>query len=149
MTEGLILVSACLSGRRCRYDGTAACSREVKQLVEQGKAVPFCPETAGGLSVPRLPAEIKGGSGGDVLEGKAKVINLLGQDVSAAYVRGAEKGVELARGLSIRRAILKEKSPACGVQVIYDGSFKSCLVKGEGVMTAALKAIGVHVEGNR
>lgn len=141
-----ILVSACLAGERCRYDGATKSCPEIETLVRQGKAVPFCPEITGGLSVPRLPAEIKGGTGEDVLAGKARVVNSCGQDVTTAYLLGAEEGVALAKRLGVRKAILQEKSPACGVQLVYDGSFQRRLCSGQGVFAAALAAAGIEVE---
>ncbi|MGI6129624.1 MAG: DUF523 domain-containing protein [bacterium] len=141
-----ILVSACLAGQRCRYDGQAKSCPKVEALVKAGKAVPFCPEVSGGLSTPRSPAEIQGGTGVDVLDGKGRVINANGQDVTAAYIRGAKLGVELAQRLGVRQAILKDKSPACGTKFIYDGSFQRKLRSGQGVIAAALAAVGIQVE---
>ncbi|HHT70251.1 MAG: DUF523 domain-containing protein [bacterium] len=146
MKAAPVLVSACLSGRRCRYDGAASGCPDIEAMVKEGRAVPFCPEVAGGLAVPRWPAEIQGGSGEDVLEGKARVVNSHGQDVTEAYVCGAQAGVALAQSLGVRQAILKEKSPACGVYLIYDGSFKRRLRQGQGVLAAALTATGIEVK---
>ncbi len=141
-----ILVSACLAGECCRYDGMAKSCPAIEALVKTGQAVPFCPEVKGGLTIPRPPAEIQGGTGADVLAGQARVINVNGQDVTEAYVRGAKLGVKLAKQLGVHRAILKEKSPACGTQLIYDGSFEHRLRPGQGVWAAALAAAGVAVE---
>jgi len=140
-----VLVSACLAGERCRYDGQEKRCAKVADMVARGEAVPFCPEMAGGLRTPRPPAEIRGGDGRDVLAGQARVVNREGQDVTAAYVAGARAGVELARRLGVRRAILKEHSPACGVKAIYDGSFRGRLRPGCGVLAAALAQAGIEL----
>ncbi|HHV08644.1 MAG TPA: DUF523 domain-containing protein [Firmicutes bacterium] len=146
MKAAPVLVSACLAGKRCRYDGAAKSCPKIESLVAEGRAIPFCPEVSGGLLVPRAPAEIQGGTGHDVLAGTARVINSCGQDVTAAYVRGSEAGVALAKHLGVRRAVLKEKSPACGVHLIYDGSFRRLLRPGQGVFAAALAAAGIEVD---
>jgi uncharacterized protein YbbK (DUF523 family) len=140
-----LLVSACLAGERCRYDGKEKRCAAIAEFVERGEAVPFCPEVAGGLSTPRPPAEIQGGDGRDVLAGRARVVNREGRDVTAAYVAGARAGVELARRLGVRRAILKEHSPACGVKAVYDGSFQGRLRPGCGVLAAALAQAGIEL----
>ncbi|NMA54948.1 MAG: DUF523 domain-containing protein [Firmicutes bacterium] len=146
MNTASVLVSACLGGKLCRYDGQIISCPRVEKLVRDGKAVPFCPEVAGGLAVPRPPAEIQGGDGKDVLQGRGWVQDIKGRDVTDAYLRGAQAGLALVQRLGIRRAILKEKSPACGVHSIYDGSFKNRLRKGRGVLAAALEAAGVELE---
>lgn len=143
--RALLLVSACLAGERCRYDGREKRCEKVAAMVARGEAVPFCPEVAGGLSTPRPPAEIQGGDGGDVLAGRARVVNREGEDVTAAYVAGACAGVELAQRLGVRRAILKEHSPACGVKAVYDGSFRGRLRPGCGVFAAALAQAGIEL----
>jgi uncharacterized protein YbbK (DUF523 family) len=145
MKKAPLLVSACLAGQCCRYDGKEKGYPPLKDLVARGAAVPFCPEVAGGLSTPRPPAEIQGGDGADVLAGRARVVNREGKDVTAAYLAGARAGVELARRLEVRQAILKERSPACGVKVVHDGSFSGRLRPGRGVLAAALAGAGIAV----
>lgn len=145
MKRSPILVSACLAGERCRYDGKDKTCPEVVRLVAAGEAVPFCPEVAGGLMTPRPLAEIQGGDGTDVLAGRARVVNREGKDVTDLYLAGVRAGVELARRLGIRKAILKERSPACGVRAIYDGGFRGGLRSGRGVFAAALEQAGVLV----
>ena len=109
----MIAVSECLSGRPCRYDGRAKPDKGAQALVKAG-AVCICPEVLGGLDTPRSPAEIQGGDGFDVLDGKAKVVNKAGEDVTAQYVKGAEIVLELCKKYGVTEAVLKEKSPSCG-----------------------------------
>ncbi len=142
----MILVSACLAGIPCRYDGGSSPEPEIQMLVARGVAVPFCPEVAGGLPVPRPPAEISGGDGRDVLEGRAKVLREDGVDVTEAFLQGAFKALELARRLGVNRAILKARSPSCGVSLIHDGSFTGSLREGMGVTAALLWKEGIVLE---
>ncbi len=132
----MIIVSACLAGLRCRYDGAAKPCQEVIRLVAEGKAIPVCPEQLGGLPTPRVPAEINGG----------KVINREGVDVSAEFSRGAEESLKLAKLVGAAAAILKARSPSCGSGETYDGSFTGTLVSGDGVFAALCKANGIEVK---
>jgi uncharacterized protein YbbK (DUF523 family) len=104
-----------------------------------------CPEVDGGLGTPRPPAEILGGDGGDVLAGRARVITADGRDVTAAYLSGARRALETARRVGAERAILKSRSPSCGSDSIYDGSFAGRTRAGEGVTAALLRANGIQV----
>ena len=140
-----MLVSACLAGRACRYDGSAGSDEEVARLVREGRAVLVCPEVDGGLGTPRPPAEIVGGDGGDVLSGRARVVTRAGDDVTDAYVAGARKALAAARKAGATRAILKARSPSCGRGAIYDGSFTGTLAPGDGVTAALLRAAGIEV----
>lgn len=115
------------------------------ELVKKGLAVPFCPEQLGGLPTPRYASEIQQGSGEDVLEGRARVINQTGRDVTENFIRGAEESLKLARILGTKFAILKSKSPSCGYGEIYDGSFRGVLVKGNGVTAALFMKNGIKV----
>lgn len=139
------IVSSCLAGLKTRYDGTDKLCRKVRELVEKGEAVPFCPEQGGGLPTPRIPAEIVGGDGFNVLSGAAKVLNRDGQDVTEEFVRGAKEMLELAKIFGASHAILKSMSPSCGVGSIYDGTFSGNIVEGDGVTTAVLKNAGLQV----
>jgi uncharacterized protein YbbK (DUF523 family) len=139
------LVSACLLGVACRYDGKSSLDIDIRKLVEEGKAVPICPEEVGGLSTPRLPAEIVGGDGFDVLDGKAKVINSNGDDVTEEFIRGAQQALQLAQSFGVTEALLKEKSPSCGSQIIYDGTFQRKKLAGSGVTAALLQRHGIKV----
>lgn len=139
------IVSACLAGEACAYDGRARPCEIVKRLVQEDRAVTVCPECLGGLPVPRLPAEIKGGTGFDVLAGRARVINSLGHDVTESFIKGAREALEIAEERGIQAAILKSKSPSCGCGRIYDGTFSGRLRPGQGVTTALLLKAGFRV----
>ncbi|MBE0448738.1 MAG: DUF523 domain-containing protein [Actinobacteria bacterium] len=139
------IVSSCLVGLRTRYDGTDKLCMCVREMVEAGIAVPFCPEQGGGLPTPRLPAEIVEGDGHDVLEGRAKVVNRRSEDVTGRFIKGAEEMLELARIFGASKAILKSLSPSCGVGAIYDGTFSGNIVEGDGVTTALLKEANLEV----
>ncbi|MGY2223701.1 DUF523 domain-containing protein [Pseudomonas gingeri] len=141
-----ILVSRCLLGHLVRYDGGA--SGPYAQLAAwqaEGRVVALCPEVAGGLPTPRAAAEIPGGQGVQVLEGRARVITTEGEDVSAAFLDGARQALELVRRHGIWIAVLKANSPSCGNLLTYDGTFSGVKVPGEGVTAALLKQAGVQV----
>ena len=147
MSRVKVLVSACLLGERVRYDGARFPNPNpiLRQWVEQGLAVSICPEVAGGLPVPRPSAEIQGGDGSCVLAGTARLLNNEGADVTGAYLQGARKAFRLAEEYNIRCAILKARSPSCGNQKIYDGSFSGGLMSGQGVTAALLSSQGIRV----
>jgi uncharacterized protein YbbK (DUF523 family) len=132
-----VLVSACLLGAEVRYHGGAARveSPILQRWREEGRIVGVCPEVAGGLPSPRPPAEIQGPS----------VIAKDGRDVTAAFTAGADSAVNIARELGIRVAVLKSRSPSCGIGQIYDGSFAGRLVAGSGITATALKHVGIRV----
>ncbi|MBI9086758.1 MAG: DUF523 domain-containing protein [Desulfobacterales bacterium] len=143
----MILVSACLLGETVRYDG-----QRLKTLPSFPEAwrsgdrmIPFCPEIAGGLSVPRLPAELTGCCGPDVILGRGEVRNTSGEDVTAAFLAGARAAVAAARHHGAVMAILKERSPSCGSRFIYDGRFTGTLRRGQGVTAALLVHHGIAV----
>ncbi|WP_158893338.1 MULTISPECIES: DUF523 domain-containing protein [unclassified Pseudomonas] len=141
-----ILVSRCLLGHRVRYDGGAHGPFDLLAVWQaQGRIVPLCPEVAGGLPTPRPPAEIPGGQGGAVLDGRLPVVTDSGADVTRAFVAGAAAALELIARHGIRLAVLKARSPSCGNVENYDGSFSGTRVAGEGVTAAALKRAGVAV----
>lgn len=139
------LVSACLAGIRCTYNGNDKLDRRIRLLVGQGKALPVCPEVLGGSNVPRPCCEIRGGDGAGVLDGFAKAVTGSGRDISRVLTGGAARTLAIAKRYGIRNAILKSKSPSCGVGRIYDGSFTGRLVKGDGVTAALLRRSGVNV----
>lgn len=131
-----VLVSACLLGMKTRHDGTdAKCSEAIEALAGR-VVIAFCPEQSGGLATPRIPASIVSGDGNDVLEGRTSIIDISGADVTAIFIRGAEHALVTARLAGATEAYLKEKSPSCGVNVIYNGK---TLVQGCGVTAALLK----------
>ena len=130
-----ILVSACLLGEPCRYDGRANACADIQALARRYVLHPICPESAGGLPTPRPPAE---------RQGKA-VRTADGRDVTAAYEKGAACAVAMVEAYHIKLAILKAKSPSCGSGQIYDGSFSRTLIAGQGVAAEALQKVGVFV----
>jgi uncharacterized protein YbbK (DUF523 family) len=129
------IVSACLCGENCRYDGKSTLSENVKRLVDEGKAIMVCPEVEGGLPIPRHPCEIRGNN----------VVNSQDEDKTKEFISGAEKVLELAKKHNIKKAILKEKSPSCGSSFIYDGKFSRKLIKGQGITTSLLRENGIEV----
>jgi uncharacterized protein YbbK (DUF523 family) len=147
-----ILVSACLMGRRVRYDGGAKTSDDelLARWREEGRLVPFCPEVEGGLPVPRPPAEIEGGVGGAaVLSGAARILTPAGDDVTKPFLAGAYAALEVAVAMRARIAVLKEGSPSCGTLQIHDGTFRGRVTPGQGVTAALLKAHGIAVFNER
>lgn len=141
-----ILVSRCLLGQRVRYDGGAhGPFTLLERWQQEGRIVPLCPEVAGGLPTPRAPAEIAGGQGAQVLDGHLSVLTVDGEDVTAAFVEGAEQALALVAQHGIRLALLKARSPSCGNLEAYDGTFSGVRVPGEGVTAALLRRAGVQV----
>ena len=146
-----VIVSACLLGEKVRYNGADSLSSHpvLRRWLDEGRVVPFCPELAGGLGVPRPPAEIQaraGQHGGEaVLDGAARILTGAGVDVTEAFVRGATLAAEAARVSGVRVAILKEGSPSCGSSRVADGSFSGMKVPGHGVTAALLRREGVRV----
>ena len=134
-----LLISACLLGTPCRYDGKSVPlpEKQLAALRESFELVPICPESDGGLPTPRIPSERLG----------ERVINRAGEDVTDAYRRGAAHALETARREGCAFALLKERSPSCGCGEIYDGSFSGTLIPGDGVTAELLKAEGIEVIG--
>lgn len=141
----MIIVSSCLMGCCCRYDEKDNLKPEIAKLVQEGKGIPICPEQAGGLSTPRPPAEIVGGNGFDVLDGKARVIDINGKDVTQQFIKGARETLKMAQLVGASSAILKQRSPSCGSKEIYDGSFSHKPIPGMGVTAALLMRNGINV----
>ncbi|MBS3762822.1 MAG: DUF523 domain-containing protein [Planctomycetes bacterium] len=139
-----MLVSACLLGLRTRYDGEDSRREEIVELAEDHCLIPFCPEQLGGLSTPRIPAEIDKGDGATVLQGKARVVREDSVDVTEQFLRGAREAARLAELIGARKAVMKEGSPACGLTRIKR---KGADVAGSGVAAALLKRKGVDIEG--
>ena len=133
-----LLISACLLGIPCRYDGASKPQSWVEKLAERHELVPVCPEQLGGLPTPRPPAE---------LQRDGRVVDRAGKDVTEAYRLGAEEVLELARAHRCTLAVLKERSPSCGRGQIYDGSFTGRLTEGSGVTARLLEEHGVQVYG--
>lgn len=141
---GAIVVSACLLGRPCRFDGRDKFTPELAFLLEGRHVIAVCPEELGGLGTPRPSCEISGGDGADVLDGGASVICADGTDQTQAFLSGARAALEHAQASGAREAILKERSPSCGVTSVYhDGA----LGPGQGVLAALLVRHGIRVAG--
>jgi uncharacterized protein YbbK (DUF523 family) len=147
-TPPKILISACLLGQPVRYDGKGKpfSHPAIERWQSEGRLVTICPEMAGGMPVPRPPAEIeKGASGLDVLEGRARVLEVTGGDVTAEFIAGAEKALAFARANGCTHALLIDGSPSCGSLAIYDGSFSGVKHAGNGVTAALLEKAGIAV----
>lgn len=133
-----ILVSACLVGVNCKYNGGNNLNLEILKLVQEGKAILVCPEQLGGLSTPRNPSEI-------VDRISSKVVASDGTDVTKEYQKGAYETLKIANLYQVKKAILKSKSPSCGNTTIYDGTFTHTLTGGEGITTKLLRENGIEV----
>lgn len=135
----MILVSGCLCGINCKYDGKNNLNEKVLKLMKEGKAIPVCPEQLGGQATPRPPHEIIGGDGAGVLQGTCTVDGPKGNDdVSMEFIRGAEETLKIAKELNVNIAILKARSPSCGKGIIYDGTFSGGKRPGNGVTAELL-----------
>ncbi|UWU14903.1 DUF523 domain-containing protein [Rhizobium sullae] len=149
---GKILVSACLIGHAVRYDGRAKplAHPAIERWRAEGRLVTMCPEMSAGMPVPRPPAEIAGGaSGEDVLAGRARVVEITGDDVTATFRQAAENALRLAQETGCAYALLIDGSPSCGSGFIYDGSFSGAQHSGRGVTAALLMRAGIQVFSDR
>ena len=137
-----VVVSACLLGIKCRYDGGHSLDEGLVRELKESHVVPLCPEQLGGLPTPRVAAEIWGGDGSDVFIGTARVINRDGEDVSGQFIKGAQEALKVALLAGAKKAWLKDKSPSCGVRLIKcEGVEKS----GSGVLAALLEREGIEL----
>ena len=132
-----LLISACLLGVGCRYDGGRVKKVDIEPLSERFELIPICPEIMGGLPTPRTPSERVG----------ERVLMKDGKDVTDNFMRGAEEAYLVADSLGAKIALLKERSPSCGKGKIYDGSFSGRLIDGDGVAAEYLNARGITVFG--
>ena len=130
-----ILISACLLGVNCKYDGTNNDNEKVNEYIKDKELIIICPEIMGGLTTPREPSEIL----------NEKVISKSGKDVTQNFKRGANETLMLAKKFNVKKALLKSKSPSCGCGLIYDGTFNGKLIKGDGITTELLKKHGREV----
>ena len=137
-----IMISACLLGIECRYDGRHSRCSALVDFLPSIYAVPLCPEQLGGLATPRSPADLRGGDGYSVLAGSAKVVNALGHDVTGPFTRGAHEALKLARLTGSPIAVLKDKSPSCGMQTPYCDNPAGL---GIGVAAALLESSGIKI----
>ena len=146
-----ILVSACLLGELVRYDGKIHPNNPsiLKEWEQRGLVIPVCPEVVGGLPTPRPPAEIQSGDGGDVVDGRSKLLDINGKDVTNAFIKGAKDALRLAEKHGVDCAVLKAHSPSCGSKRIYDGSFSGKLKDGQGVTAALITRMGIRVYNER
>jgi len=136
------IVSACLAGISCRYNGGHSRHEAVVSLVEEGRALPACPEQLGGLATPRPAAELRRGDGRDVLSGKAAVADVSGRTVTDRFLKGAVEFTRLARVFGAKGAVLRDRSPSCGHRrVNIDGQLRG----GRGVAAALLEAEGIRL----
>lgn len=138
----MIIVSACLLGIKCRYDGESRFDKELLSLMPDTVFIPVCPEQLGGLPTPRFPAQINNGSGFDVLNGQAQVINTNDDDVTENFLKGAEEVKKIVQLMKIDTAIMKENSPSCGVLYIKRDDI---IINGMGVTSALLNSIGIKL----
>jgi len=140
------LISACLLGVRCAWSGDDKYKNDrAIELSKLEPLIPVCPEQLGGLPTPRAPQEIQGGTGEDVLNKKCTVLNKNGEDVTGAFIIGAEETLKIAKQLKVKEFIAKRGSPSCGCGQIYDGSFSGRLINGDGVTTALLRRNGIRI----
>lgn len=136
----MILVSSCLAGINCKYNGKNNLVPLIKKLVDEGRAIPICPEQLGGLFTPRVPAEITKDKAGNIF-----VLTKDGRDVTKEYILGAERALAIAKALKINTAILQSRSPSCGCGVIYDGTFTKHLIDGNGITAELFIKNGIKV----
>lgn len=130
-----ILVSACLLGVNCRYDGGNNHSDKIDEFLKDYEIIPICPEIMGGLPTPRIASERL----------KGKVITKDGRDVTKQYIKGAEECLFLAKKYNVKKALLKLRSPSCGNEKIYDGTFTHTVIDGDGVTAELLKDNGIEI----
>lgn len=130
-----ILVSSCLLGLNCRYDGGNNYSKEVEEFLKNYEVIPICPEIMGGLPTPRTPSERQAD----------KVINKEGKDVTEQYEKGARECLFLAQKYDVKKALLKLRSPSCGSKEIYDGTFSHTIIEGDGVTAELFKKNEIEV----
>ena len=130
-----IMVSACLMGTNCKYSGGNNYNEKVIEFVKGHEVIPVCPEVAGGLPTPRIPCEIVNGV----------VTNAEGESKDREYRAGAEKCLKIAKEKEIDMAILQSRSPSCGVNQIYDGTFSGTRISGSGIFASMLKEHGFKV----
>ncbi len=135
----MYLVSACLCGVNCKYNGGNNENEVITNLLREGKAILVCPEQLGGLPTPRLPSEIVQSNG------ETRVISSSGEDVTQEFLKGARETLEIAKKMGIKKAILKARSPSCGCAEIYDGTFQKKLIDGMGFTAKLLKENGISV----
>lgn len=142
----MYLISACLCGVNCKYSGENNLNKDCLKLLEEDQAILICPEQLGGLTTPRNPAEITGGTAKSIVDkGVGRVITKEGEDVTESFIKGANETINIAKLSGTVAAILKEGSPSCGCNYIYDGSFSGIKKEGDGITAYMLKEAGIEV----
>lgn len=136
----MYIVSACLAGIKCRYDGNSSDNEFVMNLILEGQAIAVCPELLGGLKTPRPACEVITGD-----NGRRRVVTKDGQDFTKEFAEGAMKTLEVAKKEGITKAILKSKSPSCGCGLIHDGTFTGAMISGNGLTADLLIKSGIAV----
>lgn len=139
MGKEKVLVSACLLGKNCKYDGKNNKNEKIISFLKDKEVILVCPEVMGGLSTPRLKSEII------TLGNQTKVINERNQDVSSYFIQGAKRALKIALEQKIDYAILKEKSPSCGFKKRYDGTFSKTIIEGSGIFAQLLKDYHIKI----
>jgi len=147
MGDKKILISACLLGKRVRYDGNTltVSDKKLQNWIDKGWIASVCPEVDAGMEIPRVPAEILKGDGNEVLLGKTSVMTKSGEDVTDSFIKGASIALSLCLKHGIKVAVLSESSPSCGSSMIYNGKFSATKISGVGVTTALLLNNGIQV----
>ncbi|WP_026885355.1 DUF523 domain-containing protein [Clostridium beijerinckii] len=140
----MYIISACLCGVNCKYSGKNNLSDRCLKLFREGKAVLVCPEQLGGLQTPRNPVELNN-TASEVLEGNGKALSNKGEDVTKQFIDGAYETLKIAKELGATKAILKEGSPSCGSNFVYDGTFTGNKIKGKGITALLLENEGITV----
>ncbi len=130
-----VLVSACLIGYNCKYNGSNNFNSKIKEMLEGHEVIVVCPEMLGGLSCPRTPCE----------RVKDKVVDKNGNDCTKQFIRGAQAALNIAKEKNVDLAILQKRSPSCGASVIYDGTFTGRLIHGEGVFAEMLTSLNIPI----
>lgn len=141
----MIIISACLCGVNCKYNGKNNLKKGVEKLLKKGILIPVCPEQLGGMKTPRDPHEIVNCTALEILQGQGKILSIKGKDSTDKFVKGAYETLKIAKDLGATEAILKSNSPSCGFGTIYDGSFSGKKIKGNGITAELLKRENIKI----
>lgn len=140
----MYIISGCLCGVNCKYNGKNNLNLKCLDILKKGQGILVCPEQLGGLTTPRKPSELQETSQ-NILSGNGSILDIQGIDVTEEFLKGAKEVLNIALMANIEKAILKEGSPSCGVNYVYDGSFSGNKIKGEGITTSILRKAGIEV----
>lgn len=140
----MYLISACLCGINCKYNGLNNYNEICERLLKENKVIPICPEQLGGLSTPRMPCELQG-TANEIIQGKNKVINKDGIDVTEMFLKGANEVLKISKMLNVNKVIFKEGSPSCGVNFVYDGTFSGKKISGMGITSQLLNNAEIEI----